>query len=151
MFNGNGFVLAIGLVIAIALVGVGVLLGRRLKTRDDLDSDSGMSQADRSRMLRLLQELGDWTHEYSGSVSKYQTELGAINDAVKSDASGLVASDSGHRVLLLLNQIMQSNSDLQTRLEAAEKQLERQTKQIECYLTEARTDGLTGLLNRRAV
>jgi diguanylate cyclase len=101
-------------------------------------------------MLRLLQELGDWTSEYSGSVSRYQHELGSINDAVKSDVAGSGASDSGHRVVLLLNQIMQSNSDLQTRLEAAEKQLERQTKQIECYLTEARTDGLTGLLNRRA-
>ena len=31
-----------------------------------------------------------------------------------------------------------------------ERQLEKQTAQIESYLTEARTDGLTGLFNRRA-
>ncbi len=36
------------------------------------------------------------------------------------------------------------------RLDAAERQLEKQTQQIQCYLTEARTDGLTGLFNRRA-
>ena len=52
--------------------------------------------------------------------------------------------------LLLLQQIMQSNEQLQSRLDAAERQLEKQTQQIECYLTEARTDGLTGLFNRRA-
>ncbi len=45
---------------------------------------------------------------------------------------------------------MQSNKALQGRLEAAEKQLEKQTKQIQEYLSEARTDGLTGLNNRRA-
>jgi diguanylate cyclase len=45
---------------------------------------------------------------------------------------------------------MTSNAQLQTRLDAAERQLEKQTQQIQCYLTEARTDGLTGLSNRRA-
>ena len=53
-------------------------------------------------------------------------------------------------MVLLLKQIMESNGKLQTRLDAAEQQLEKQTKQIESYLTEARTDGLTGLYNRRA-
>jgi diguanylate cyclase len=40
---------------------------------------------------------------------------------------------------------------LQTRLDAAEQQLEKQTRQIASYLIEARTDGLTGLFNRRAL
>jgi diguanylate cyclase len=39
---------------------------------------------------------------------------------------------------------------LKERLDAAERQLEKQTQQIQCYLTEARTDALTGLFNRRA-
>ncbi|MCG8652909.1 MAG: GGDEF domain-containing protein, partial [Pirellulales bacterium] len=45
---------------------------------------------------------------------------------------------------------METNEELQTRLDAAEQQLDKQTQQIESYLTEARTDGLTGLFNRRA-
>ena len=152
MLHGNGIVAVIGSLIALALVAVGVVIGRRFSSRQDSDVDpeTGMDQADRSRMLRLLQELGNWTSEYSGNVSRYQDELGAINDAVRGDLRDTGSSDSGHRVVLLLQQIMSSNSDLQSRLEVAEKQLERQTKQIECYLTEARTDGLTGLLNRRA-
>ncbi|MCA9180343.1 MAG: GGDEF domain-containing protein, partial [Planctomycetales bacterium] len=45
---------------------------------------------------------------------------------------------------------MDANRQLQTRLESAEQKLDVQTDQISSYLTEARTDGLTGLLNRKA-
>ncbi len=45
---------------------------------------------------------------------------------------------------------MQANQQLQHRLDTAEARLESQTHQIADYLTEARTDGLTGLTNRRA-
>ena len=48
------------------------------------------------------------------------------------------------------NRSCRPTNNCKTRLDAAERQLEKQTRQIECYLTEARTDGLTGLFNRRA-
>tara|TARA_R110002049_G_scaffold4601_4_gene31989 strand:+ start:275285 stop:276223 length:939 start_codon:yes stop_codon:yes gene_type:complete len=149
MFQGNGIVIAIGSLLALALIAVGMFLGRRLAKKELESGDADLDESDRNRLLQLLEDLGTWTSEYSGSVLRYQDEIGAINDAVNSDL-GTSSSDAGHRVVLLLKQIMKSNDDLQTRLEAAEKQLERQTKQIECYLTEARTDGLTGLMNRRA-
>jgi diguanylate cyclase len=96
-------------------------------------------------MVDLLRQLGAWTSEYSGNVNQYQTQLGEISRNVRNQ------SQSGDgRIILLLDQIMQSNSQLQKRLEAAEQQLEKQTRQIEAYLSEARTDGLTGLANRRA-
>jgi diguanylate cyclase len=101
-------------------------------------------------MLQLLQQLGSWTHEYSGNVSNYQIELGKLNDAFTSNTNRAGATQSESQVMMLIGQIMQSNEALQTRLEAAERQLDKQTQQIECYLTEARTDGLTGLYNRRA-
>ena len=53
-------------------------------------------------------------------------------------------------MLQTLQQIMQANRQLQSRLDNAEQKLEVQTDQISSYLTEARTDGLTGLLNRKA-
>ncbi len=124
--------------------------------RGDWDSDglrraqqlSGTSQHDRERILQLLQELGAWTSEYSGSVSEYQLKLGELSEAFQEHPSPPPGED---RVVVLLQQIMQSNEVLQARLDAAERQLEKQTKQIESYLTEARTDGLTGLYNRRAL
>ncbi len=45
---------------------------------------------------------------------------------------------------------MKANQQLQQRLDSAEERLESQTHQIADYLTEARTDGLTGLTNRKA-
>ena len=149
MFDGNPIVIAIGSLLALALIGVGIYFGRRMSGGGRGEFAAGLGQDERVRLLQMLQDLGNWTSEYSGNVSRYQNEIGAINDAVKSDTNAS-SSEAGHRVILLLKQIMRSNSDLQTRLEAAEKQLERQTKQIESYLTEARTDGLTGLMNRRA-
>ena len=139
--------LAVGLAIAVVLLVVGMGLGQRLSRRRGDARDEALNQGDRERMLHLLQELGSWTSEYSGNVSEYQTKLGALSEEVRSGAN---PTQSGGRVVVLLQQIMQSNEQLQDRLDAAERQLEKQTQQIECYLTEARTDGLTGLFNRRA-
>lgn len=143
---GNVVLMASGGALAVVLMGIGFSLGMRTGRRRAED-DEGITQRDRERMLQLLQELGSWTSEYSGSVSQYQHRLGELSEAVAKDE---VSPQAGNRVVLLLKQIMESNEQLQTRLDAAERQLEKQTKQIESYLTEARTDGLTGLFNRRA-
>ena len=144
---GNSIALIIGIGIALLLLLVGVALGIRLSRRPGTGDDDAMTQADRQRMLQLLQQLGSWTSEYSGNVSEYQNKLGKLSEEVR---AGNSPSASDNRVVVLLQQIMQSNEQLQDRLDAAERQLEKQTQQIECYLTEARTDGLTGLFNRRA-
>ena len=146
MLLANGLVMASGGVIAILLIGIGFSAGRHMGRRR-AEQDDDITQRDRERMLELLRELGSWTSEYSGNVSEYQHKLGELSEAVASDQ---LASQSGNQVLLLLKQIMESNGQLQSRLDAAERQLEKQTEQIQSYLTEARTDGLTGLFNRRA-
>ena len=143
---GGGALTAIGGAIALLLLGIGVVLGIRIGRRRAVPDDM-ITQQDRERMLQLLKELGSWTSEYSGNVSDYQDRLGELTVAVQQSQTSAQAET---RVLMLLKQIMESNDQLQTRLDAAEKQLEKQTQQIESYLTEARTDGLTGLANRRA-
>jgi diguanylate cyclase len=146
MLQGTGITLVAGAAIAAALLAIGLGLGHRLALRRRKpQEDEPMGQRDRERVLHLLQELGAWTSQYSGDVSSYQAKLGELSDAVRTDSS-----QSENRVPVLLQQIMKTNAQLQTRLDAAERQLEKQTRQIECYLTEARTDGLTGLSNRRA-
>ncbi len=148
MLQGNSIALVVGVTIAVLLSRSGFALGKRLtRRRGGNDHDDPIDQRDRERVLQLLQELGSWTSEYSGNVSEYQAKLGQINEAVQSNAG---QPNSENRVVVLLQQIMQTNEQLQTRLDAAERQFEKQTRQIECYLTEARTDGLTGLFNRRA-
>jgi diguanylate cyclase len=147
MLEGSSLALVVGLAIAVVLLLVGIGLGRRLARRSQGNHDEAMSQSERERMLALLQELGNWTSEYSGNVSDYQTMLGKLSEEVQ---TGSRHGQAENRVVVLLQQIMQSNEQLQNRLDAAEQQLEKQTQQIQCYLTEARTDGLTGLFNRRA-
>lgn len=138
------------LVMGIALLAAGILLGMRMDRRKLQQGGEILSQADREQMVALLEQLGTWTNEYSGNVSEYQSQLGELDKSVRANVSGSGPTASENRVLLLLQQIMKSNDELTDRLDAAERQLDKQTKQIECYLTEARTDGLTGLFNRRA-
>jgi diguanylate cyclase len=104
---------------------------------------------DDGRLLLLLRDLSTWTSEYSGSVTQYEGQLSQIRDSVRG-AMTSPGDSSGKRITELLEQIMESNRELKHRLDAAEKQLADQTKQLETYVSEARTDALTGLDNRRA-
>ncbi|GAA5508513.1 GGDEF domain-containing protein [Novipirellula caenicola] len=137
----------VGIVSGLVLLAVGLMLGYRFGRKHSETAGIAMSQDERERVLQMLQELGAWTNEYSGNVSQYQSRLGELSNEVRVDAQ---STQSAPKVIALLKQIMDSNEQLQTRLESAERQLDKQTKQIESYLTEARTDALTGLHNRRA-
>ncbi len=143
---GNLIYLILGAGFACGLVAIGVALGF-LRGKAIGISTIPINDIDRQGVLAMLRELGSWTQEYSGNVSQYQSRLGELSDLAKR-AGG--ASKVDHGVASLLGEIMQTNTALQKRLDAAEKQLENQTRQIESYLTEARTDGLTKLANRRA-
>ena len=149
MFLGdtNSLVLAGGLILAGVLMAIGSLIGYRFARRNAPDFADPLSDGDRERVLQLLHELESWTSEYSGNVSDYQIKLDELSKAVGASAGN---SQADNRVVMLLQQIMNNNDQLKDRLDAAERQLEKQTRQIESYLTEARTDGLTGLYNRRA-
>ncbi len=145
--ESDSLILAGGLLLAGVLLAAGAVIGARLTHRRSPESNGPMSHGDRERVLELLQELESWTSEYSGNVTEYQLKLSELSKAVGATAGD---SQAENRVLILLQQIMTNSDQLQTRLDAAERQLEKQTRQIESYLTEARTDGLTGLFNRRA-
>lgn len=140
-------VLAAGLIMGGVLMAVGGIIGARHARGNAPDSTDSLSDGDRERVLELLHELESWTSEYSGNVNEYQVQLDELAQAVGASAGN---SQSENRVVLLLQQIISNNDKLKDRLDAAERQLEKQTRQIESYLTEARTDSLTGLFNRRA-
>lgn len=148
---GSPVLFAIVAVVAAVLLAIGGSIGFRFGRKntepEEQGSADGLDVDDRERMVQLLRQLGAWTSEYSGNVSQYQIQLGEISTALR---GGRATAGSDARIMLLLEQIMKSNEQLKNRLDAAEKQLDKQTRQIESYLTEARTDGLTGLNNRRA-
>jgi diguanylate cyclase len=148
LFGNLALVGAVGL--GLLLLAAGVLLGMKIGRTRSQASGEILSENDREHIMQLLQQLGSWAHEYSGNVSNYQSELGKLSETFKSNQGKSDPTQGETQVRMLIEQIMASNESLQIRLEAAERQLDKQTQQIECYLTEARTDGLTGLYNRRA-
>lgn len=132
------FLLGLGVGTCLLLLGLllGFWLGRKSQPSDVVD---------RRQFLDFLREMSLWTSEFSGDVSKYQSQLSSI--------SAQVADNDGapkEEILGLLSEIMLANQQLQERLDSAEEKLDSQTDQISSYLTEARTDALTGVLNRRA-
>jgi diguanylate cyclase len=72
-------------------------------------------------------------------------EISAGLAGVDREASGTNAA-----VLSAMDKILAANNELQKRLEVAEKQLAAQAAEIKAHESEARTDSLTKLANRRA-
>lgn len=145
MQTANLIYLSFGVILACALVGIGALIGYMRSKRAPVQAADDL---DRHAVLEMLHELGSWTSEYSGNVSQYQSRIGELSEVAKRVTTGSGKLDGS--VVGLLGDIMQSNSQLQKRLDAAERQLDKQTRQLESYLTEARTDALTKLANRRS-
>lgn len=133
------FLIGIGVGAFLLVIGVaiGFILGRSRGAADAI--------GDKQQFLEFLQEFSKATSELSGDVSKYQDQLSDLSQRADSDRP-----IQSQEIQALLARIMDVNEQLQTRLDATEERLEKQTTQLSGYLTEARTDGLTGLMNRRA-
>lgn len=137
----NTPIFLLGLGVGTGLLIAGLLLGFWLGRRAGVASQAAHGE----QFLSLAKNLSHWTTEFAGDVSNYQTQLTTLQQRVQGDPDG-----PREEILGLLGQMMEANQQLQNRLDTAEERLESQTHQIADYLTEARTDGLTGLTNRRA-
>jgi diguanylate cyclase len=135
----------LGLVIGTGLLmiglGLGLWLGRKMASPPVLDD-----RPEREQLIRFVRNFASWTNDFAGDFSKYQTQVRTLSQQAESSPSNASIKD----VQNLLSQISEANQDLQSRLDNAEVRLENQTKELASYLNEARTDGLTGLANRRA-
>ena len=138
----NTLVFLFGLAFGTSLLAIGGVLGywlgRKLHPAGDV--------VDRQQFLVFLKNLSNWTSQFSGDVTEYQSKLTRLSEQAE-DRGGLTQEG----LQSVLSEIMSANNRLQERLESAEARLEQQTDQISSYLSEARTDGLTGLFNRRAL
>ncbi|TWU06478.1 GGDEF domain-containing protein [Stieleria varia] len=137
-------------VIGLICLALGLVVGWFLGRRSTPAVPPG-NERDLNRMLQLLGDLGTWTDEYSGNVSSYQQQLKHLAAAVRKH-NAAASSDQqvdGQQLMSLLEQFITGSERVQSRLDAVECELESRTRQIKDYLDQARTDGLTGLLNRR--
>ena len=137
--------LLMGLLFGTTLLAVGIALGFWMGKRLS-PSDVGQFAVNQQQMIAALRNMATWTTDFAGDFTRYQSTMQSLTR----DAADSKKVRTKEEVQGLLDRIVEANSQLQSRLESAEEKLDVQTKQLAGYLTEARTDGLTGLANRKA-
>ncbi len=100
-------------------------------------------QTDRAR--EILERLRELTRNVAADVDKHQALMGRITSELHASEDQEPAT-----VLKAVDELIQSNERMQQRLTSAEAKLQTQAKQLVSHATEARTDALTSVANRRA-
>lgn len=93
------------------------------------------------RLVDLAKSMATDVSDHAAKVNAISADLRNVDRT----AGGVDAA-----VHTALDQILAANNELQQRLENAEKQIETQAAEIRCHESDARTDSLTSLANRRA-
>jgi diguanylate cyclase len=113
-----------------------------------------LQTAESNRVLQAFQKLFDWTAGLADDVSQYRTVVNSLaaqfSDVRDAEESQENPAYQRAAASSWLQQIMAANEGVQQRLAAAETRLQQQAIEIASYVSEARTDSLTGLANRRA-
>jgi len=135
------------LVLGIVQLGVGVVFGRYLVIRHAKEGSTRRREA--KRLQFFARRFRDLVARVAEDIDEHHSQIKRANHALSS-AEGVPDERLTEFVLKSVSQIMQINERLHTRLTTAEGKLESQTEQIETHLSQARTDPLTGLPNRRA-
>ncbi len=94
-----------------------------------------------SRVADLAQNVATDVGDHAAKMKAISADLASIDR----ESDGANAA-----VFTAMDQMIAANTQLQQRLEQAEKQLAAQAVEIKTHESEARTDSLTGLSNRRA-
>jgi diguanylate cyclase len=136
-----------GLLFGTTLLAVGIALGFWLARRATVDSslEAAPIRVDPREFITMVREIAESTNNIASDIAQYRNRMHELVEM----SNNLPAKDAAE-LKPILDQIFQANSQMQGRLDVAEKRLEEQHSQLEGYLTEARTDALTGLPNRRA-
>ena len=159
MFDA-GLTIGLGTLLVVIVVhfALGTLLGWWLKTpvvkiqptdRGELDVLIEQQQSRAAEMDDALRQLQVLTGNIGQNVGEHANTVQAIGEEL------VVAQRDGHvdmQSLLMqaVSKVTQANEQLQEQLHEAEERLAENARALENQMAVARTDGLTGLLNRRA-
>jgi diguanylate cyclase len=132
---------------AVALFCAGLAIGLAVGKRHIRHMES--ERLETRHMIRLLTPLVDWTRSLAADMSEYQAVVRGMSQWL-GDKQGPLSEPQRAATAGLLAQLMEANEQLQQRLNHSEKVLQHQAEEISTYMSEARTDALTGLPNRRA-
>lgn len=137
-----------GLLFGTTLLSVGIAIGFWIARKGESNpvvQQAAPSKFDPREFLSMVRTIADSTNNIATDISQYQSRMHELVEMSRN-----LSGKDAEELKPILDQILIANNVMQDRLEAAEKKLEQQRSQLESYLTEARTDALTGLPNRRA-
>ena len=132
------------------LLMLGIWIGIRLAkiVERKRTADFQLQDGHRELILQLLQDLAAWIRECGRSVDDYQSLLEKFEFDVAGDESN--RSVQQQRAAIAMEQVLKGVRRTSTRLDACQYRLEKQTSQIRSYVSDEKTDALTGLPNRHA-
>ncbi len=113
--------------------------------REDAEHAEIDRDIDRKELNEFVTYVRSVATTVDGNMGRHITQVAAINEDVVNN----VGKDP-RVVLLAAKRLLEANVHLQEELHSAREQISQKQQQIESYMTEARTDSLTGLCNRRA-
>jgi diguanylate cyclase len=151
----TGYILATVLATSQLLIGLAIgawWAGRRARLARPQNLDFGWAR-------RFVSALRNTTIHVADDVGQIREQLAAAtnrlaNKEAQQPPSPMPGQQGGpvaDLVMGVVREVMDLNAKLQGRLMSAEAKLQEQAEQVETYLSEARTDGLTDLPNRRAL
>lgn len=140
-----GVALAIGFALGAWFFGTGAT------SVDTAQSDSQESelQLAAERAMMASQRIQDLAKNMVSDVDAHAVKVEEINTELQAIADESPGEESD-AVFATIGRMIDANNALQNRLAQAEKQIAVQAADLRSYETEARTDSLTGLANRRA-
>jgi len=144
--------LAVGLLLGILPAALGTTIAVWMTRRRRLSEVARSLQAEHANELvaGLVKSVGD----FAGHLGEYRSQMEDISARIgrvdQSDVINERQAETGPEQTDLAAQMATANDRLQQRLDAAEDALVRQAEELSAYLSEARTDPLTSLPNRRA-
>jgi diguanylate cyclase len=109
-------------------------------------NDSAVNNA--ARMQMAVEQLRDLAQHVASDVGAHSSMIDSMSSELS--AGEEVDGDATAIALDVIAKILTANEKLQDRLERAEQQIATQATEIQTQQSEARTDVLTGLANRRA-
>jgi len=129
------------------LLCAGVILGLLAARRHLKAPATGLSGDD---VLKIVSHLKVVTHGVAEDMSQYREVMDLAQRRIRDLKQNPATAENDESALQLLVQMTRANELLQRRIAEAETTLSEQSQQIAAATSEARTDTLTRLANRRA-
>lgn len=121
-----------------------------IKLMRDSKPASAAAVVEAEKAAAILQRMSQFVRGLAGDVHEQRDVMASIEERIDIARRNSSGSKSLEQAIDLLKMMNDANDGLQNRLKRAETLINEQTEQLAATLSEARTDSLTRLFNRRA-